>query len=111
MRREQSDAEFLQGRFRYLCSAAIVLSKQQNRISKLPARSIIGKPAVGAERHHLRPSNVKCLEQAVKGSRQPYCRFSLMIVQSSFLTSVQNECETDGDSTTDSYKVVSLAGL
>ena len=47
MQRFQSNAEFLQGRFRKLCRAAITLGKQEHCIRKLPAGRIIGQSAIG----------------------------------------------------------------
>jgi hypothetical protein len=79
--RQQLDAEFLQSHFRDLCSAAVVLGKQENRIRKLPPRCVIGKPTIGDDGHQFWPSDVKRLEQAVKRSGKPYGRYVLMILQ------------------------------
>ncbi len=78
---QQLDAEFLQSHFRDLCSTAVVLGKQENRIRKLPPRCVIGKPTIGDDGHQYWPSDVKRLEQAVKRSGKPYGRYVLMIVQ------------------------------
>jgi hypothetical protein len=81
MRPWQLDAEFLQGHFRDLRNAAVVLGKHENRIRKLPPRSSIVKPTIGDDRHQFWPSDVKRLEQAVKRAGKPYGRYVLMILQ------------------------------
>jgi hypothetical protein len=65
VQRFQSNAEFLQGRFRNLCSTAIALGKQEHCIRKRPAGRIIGQSAIGYETGQCWPSDVKCLKQAV----------------------------------------------
>jgi hypothetical protein len=77
MRRQQLDAEFLQGRFRDRRRVALVLGKQENRIRKLPSRRVTGKPTVDA--HQCRPSDVKRLEKALKRAGKPYDRKILTI--------------------------------
>jgi hypothetical protein len=62
-------------------SRAAALGNQEDRIRKLPACDVIAKPTIRDERHQFWPSNVKCLKQSVKRSREPYRRFALMIVQ------------------------------
>jgi hypothetical protein len=65
VQRFQSNAEFLQGRFRNLCSTAIAFGKQEHCIRKLPAGRIIGQSAIGYDAGQCWPSDVKCLKQAV----------------------------------------------
>src|SRR5258708_24759436 len=65
MQRFQSSAEFLQGRFRNLCSTAIALGKQEHCIRKLPAGRIIGQSAIDYDARQCWPSDVKCFKQAV----------------------------------------------
>jgi hypothetical protein len=70
----QSNAEFLQGRFRKLCSIAIALGKQEHCIRKLSPGRIFGQSANGYDARQSWPSDVKCLKQAVIRSGEQYGR-------------------------------------